>query len=451
MFEHIKTITLWFLILLSIFLTFQIWTFQPNYAILKSTEYIDNTQIGEEQKLQQIIKPKQVVLHQEDNFYVPMDNQAFMEEFYEKYLGVSLDRFTLTPTISTYNHFDSDNKLEFIFPTSIPVEALKEIYHITNDQFFISSVDRIILFLTIGQEKEQVNVKFISNEDRMVVEAQTNISVSQFKEDVFIDNTDAYYQVFPYDIIDYANGFKKTVFLPLESHYLNSVTYLAKPIPTEHFKQVLFSDPNFVKQYIQSNGEESFTDGNRMVNILQGGNILRYINPTFGDLIERSSKPAMFSAFDFLNGHGGFTNSFSYDSIKSYGSTEEITFRLIIDGLPVYGSNLFEVNNNLYEMTLHRGNGNQIEQYIRPLFFIENEPINITKSTKLPSGATLLEALEMIDGFKPYLLTDINYGFMMSKRQSFVIFEPKWFIHYNGQWEVVNIVDDSEGIPNGLE
>lgn len=453
MFEHIKTATLWFMILLSVFLTYQIWTFQPNYAILKSTEYIANTQIGKEKKLQQIIRPKQVILHQEGHYYSPLEKMGFLERFYEDYSGVSIDQFTLVPNLNVYNRSNDDAKIEYIFPTSIPVDALKEIFQMSsNEDLFISNIDRFILFIEVEQEKEQVYVKFISNDTQVVVKARTNISVGKFKEDVMAATTDNFYEVFPFDITLYGNGFKKTVFLPVESHYVNSVTYLAKPIGTDLFKQLLFSDPNFVKQYLQSNGEESFTDGNRMVNILHNGNVLRYINPTFGDMVERSSKHVLFTALDFLNAHGGLTNSFYYDSKKSLGSTEEITFRLVIDGVPVYRSNLFDVN-NLFEITLQRGAGNQIEQYVRPLFFVEDEPVNITKSTKLPSGPSLIEALKNKEDFQSHLLTDLNYGFMMIKRQSFVIFEPRWFIEYKGNWQVVHIVDeeDSEGISNGLE
>ncbi|MCT8139996.1 hypothetical protein H1D32_21255 [Anaerobacillus sp. CMMVII] len=327
MIERIKTGTLWLLILLSIFLTIQIWTFQPNYAILKSTEYIDNTQIGEEKKLQQVIRPKQVVVHHEGGHYFsPLDSFDFIDHFFEEYSGAVLEQFILLPNIQTFSRHESGSKIEFIFPTSIPAEAIKEIFQISGNQVFIDSVDRIVLFLTSEQGKEQIDVKLISNDAQMVVQAQTNISVSKFKEDIQVESNDAYYKVFPYDVKLFGNGFKKTVYLPLESHYVNSVTYLAKPIPTEHFKQVLFSDPNFVKQYLQSNGEESFTDGNRMVNILQGGNVLRYINPTIGDLIERGNKHILYSALDFLNAHGGFTNSFYYDSTKSFGSTEEVIF-----------------------------------------------------------------------------------------------------------------------------
>ncbi|MFN7252001.1 MAG: YycH family regulatory protein [Anaerobacillus sp.] len=454
MIEHIKTTTLWFLILLSIFLTFQIWTFQPNYATLKSTEYIANAHIGDEKKLQEVIRPKHIVINQEDLVFSPINNKAFLEQFYEKYLGFSLERFTLTPNLRTFNRNIKEYKIEFVFPTSIPVEALKDIFQISSsDQFFISNIDRIIFYVVKEQEQEQVHVKLISDEAKLVVDGQTNISLSQFKEDFNTINLENFYEVFPYDITHYGNGFKKTVYLPVEAHFLDSVTYLAKPISTELFKQLLFSDPNFVKQYVQSNGEESFTDGNRMVNILHSGNVLKYINPTFGDMIERTGKHVLFSAFDFLNAHGGLTNSFYFDSKKSLGTTDEVTFRLSIDDIPVYRANLSDVN-NLFEITLQRGVGHQIEQYVRPLFFVEEEPINITKSTKLPSGKLLIEALNARENLDPYLLTDITYGYFMIKRQSFVLFEPRWFIEYDGAWEFVHVVDDegdSEAINSGLE
>ncbi len=454
MIENMKTAMLWFLILLSVFLTYQIWTFQPNYAILKNTEYIDNTQIGLEKKLHEVIKPKQVVLYLEGKYFSPAAEGGISETFYEDYFGASLEKFNIRPNLSPFHRINSDYRLEFVFSTSIPTEVFKEIYQISQaDQLFISKIDRVIYYLEKERDIEYVRVKLISNEERVVVEAQTNIAVSRFKEDVVQSSTDEFYEVFPFDITDYGNGYRKTAFLPVETKYLNSVTYLAKPLPIEHFTQVLFSDPNFVKHYLQSNGEESFTDGNRMVNVLQGGNILRYINPTFGDLIDRSHKHVLVSALDFLNGHGGFTNSFYFDSTKTFGTSEEVTFRLFIDELPVYSTTLFEVN-NLFEITLQRGNGSQIEQYVRPLFFMDEEPINISKSTKLPSGKELLDALEKKEDFDWSMLSDINYGFTMIMRQSFVVFEPRWFIHYNGNWQAVHIVEeveDGEGIPNGLE
>lgn len=455
MIEHIKTTILWVLILLSVFLTYQIWTFQPNYGILKNTEYIDNTQIGVEKHLSEVIHPKQIIINNAGDFFSPIESSSNTKKYYEQYVGVTIEDLTLSSSPVDLRNEKNVKAMEYIFSTKIPFEALKEIYQFTNsEQTLIQNIDQIIFYLYEKDDIEQIKVRFISFDDQIIAEAVTNVSVSKFKEDLMMEVKEDFMEVFPYELVNSDNVFSKIVFLPEENVSVNSVTYLANSIDAEHFKELLFSDPNFVKHYSQSNGEESFTDGNRMMNVLYSGNVLRYINPYFGEAVERSNKTSLLMSLDFLNGHGGFTNTFYYDSLKSIGVSDEVTFRLFIDGLPVYKSNFYS-GNNLFEITLNRGNGNQIEQYVRPLFKLEeNEPINITQSAILPSGHELLKEISSLEDFDPQLLTDINKGFSMIKRQSFVILEPKWFIRYKGNWQEVDFVSesgDSEAIINGLE
>lgn len=454
MIENVKTTALWLLILLSVFLTYQIWTFQPEYAILKSAEYIDNTEIGEEKTVQQVIKPKQIIFHHEGSSYSPKNqleiNETLDEEFFQV---MTLEKFSPLSMLELRNDHDSSTEIEFIYPDSIPVEIIKDIYQINSSELFLmKEVDQVFFSLIKKGEIEQVRIRIVSLKEQLTIEAVTNISVMGFEEVVTTSISEFSYRVFPYTLVEYGKNFKGKVYLPEDSLEVDSATYLSKPIAPEHFKQLLFSDPSFVKHYLQSNGEESFTDGNRMVNVLNSGNVLKYINPGFGDIANRSTKPALISALDFLNDHGGITSSFYFDSVKSVTSNEEITFRLAVGEYPVYESNFYDVN-NLYEITLNRFDGNQIDQYIRPLFYIEVESINSIKITTLPSGHEVIEILKNKSDFNPYMLTDINKGFKMTKRQSFITFEPSWFIKYNGKWESVSVpqVDDSEVILGGLE
>lgn len=454
MIENIKTTALWLLILLSVFLTYQIWTFQPEYAMLKSAEYIDNLQIGEEKSLQQVIKPKQIIFHQEGSSFSPINQLEFNDTWYEElFQGITFEIFSPLTILELRNDHESNTELEFIFPESIPVEVIKDIYQInSSEQLLMKGVDRVVFSLIENGEEEQVRVRISSLKEQLMIESVTNLSVSRFEEAVTTSISELSYQVFPYLLIDYGNHFRKRVYLPEDNLEVDSAIYLSKPIAPEHFKQSLFSDPSFVKYYLQSNGEESFTDGNRMVNVLNSGNVLRYINPGFGDIADQSSKSTLISALDFLNGHGGITNSFYFDSVKSVTTSEEVTFRLAVGGYPVYESNFYD-GNNLFEITINRVDGNRIEQYIRPLFYIETEPINSIKTTKLLSGHELIEVLKNKDDFNPFILTDINIGFKMYKRQSLISFEPSWFIKYNGKWESVSVAetDDSEVILGGLE
>lgn len=452
MIERIKTFSLWFLILLSVFLTYQIWTFQPDYALLENTEYIEHTQIGEEKKLDQIIKPKQIILHVDQRHYSPVNYIEFYDQLVEEFKGVALENFFPTSNFNS-GILEGTNGIELLFPESIPLDGLKEIFQISSkEQYYIDEVDRIILYL--NEEETQVIGKLISYDENITVTIKTSLLPSKLSDQLVIIDEDNY-EVFSHDLAGYINGFKKTVYLPKDSLELDGVTFFSKAISTEYFKQSLFSDPNYVKHYRQSNGEEAFTDGNRMVNVINNGNVLSYINPTFGDTLDRNNKHFLYSSVDFLNGHGGLTNSFFYDRLKKVGTNEEITFRLYIGGIPVYGSNIYR-DSSLYKITLNRVGANHIEQYTRPLFLIEEDPVNITKSIKISSGAKVIEAINEMEDFNPFLLTDIDKGYIMIKRQSFIMFEPRWFIQYNGRWEVLNITGetdavDSEANASGLE
>jgi regulatory protein YycH of two-component signal transduction system YycFG len=454
MIENIKTFVLWLLILLSVFLTYQIWTFQPEYAILKSAEYIDNLQIGEEKSLQEVIKPKHIVFHHQESSFSPSNQLEINDTLYEElFQGLTFENFSPLSNLELRDNRQSNTELEFIFPDSIPAEVIIELFQInSSEQFLLQGIDQVVFSTIEIGEEEQVRVRFVSLKEKLTSEAVTNLSVSRFEEAVTDSISELSYPVFSYVLINYGNGYMKKVYLPDDTLEMDSAIYLSKPIAPEHFKQSLFSDPSFVKNYLQSNGEESFTDGNRMVNVLNSGNVLRYINPGYGDTADRSSKSSLNSSLDFLNGHGGLTNPFYFDSVKSVATSEEITFRLAVGGHPVYESNFYDVN-NLFEITLTRVGGNQFEQYIRPLFYIEADPINSVITTKLPSGHELIDLLKNQVGFDRYLLTDINNGFKMNKRQSIITFEPSWFIQYNGKWESISVAetDDSEVIFGGLE
>lgn len=454
MIETIKTAILWFLILLSIFLTWNIWTFQPDYDIL-SVDYIENTMIGEEKTLLEVAKPKQVVIHKGEKFFLVKDSTNILGKIYEQFQITSFEGYTLLNEISSNSPSIEEEGFEIILPVAIPVDLVKEMFSLKeSENFLIDDIDRIFLFIDGSTEKKYISARFISSSEGVSIIGKTNMSVSQFEE-VFLNIEENDLEVFPYNVAITASSNNQTLYLPEDGIDINSVTYMSEKIEPEHFKQVLFSDPDNVKHYTHPNGEESFTDGSRMVNIINQGDLLRYINPAFIDNSERSSKHIINSSIEFLNGHGGLTDHFYLDQIKTIGTKEEIIYRLNISGYPVLATKGIQTD-SLAEIKIIRSDGSQIEQYIRPLFYLDDQQLNIKKTTQLPSGHALVNTLEKIKDFEPYSLKDIEIGFLMVKRQPFIIFEPSWFIYYKNQWLAVDVVEDNpnqegEVAQNGLE
>ncbi len=453
MIESIKTTILWLLICLSIFLTWNIWTFQPEYDIL-NVDYIDNTMIGEEKSLVQVIRPKQLVVHQDEVSYMVKESTDIFHQLYANLQDVVIDQYT----ISNLNPAApiEVNGVEVIFPLPMPSEIIRELLPLREaDDVLFTDVDRLILFINEDKEPNRVYIKLYSSVERLSVTGRTNLDLEEFKADFLNMEKQDLVSVFLYRVAMSASSNKSIVYLPVEEVEINSLTYMTEVIAPEQLKQVLFNDPNNVKHYMHPNGDESFTDGSRMVNIVQNGDILRYINPGSIEIAERSNRHMINSSIDFLNSHGGLTTGYYIDHLSSTSGNDEIVYRLTVNQLPVLAARPSQLE-RLYEMRIFRSEGNQIEQYVRSLFRLNEDPLNIKKTVTLPSGYALSAAIEQIEDFNSYALRDIAIGYVMEKRQSFIIFEPSWFILYNNQWvplevEPEGLTEESDVEQDGLE
>ncbi len=64
MYETIKTIVLTLLVLISITLTFALWTYHPKYDVLQNDEYIQHVSVSNTQvDTAMVVQPKQILIH----------------------------------------------------------------------------------------------------------------------------------------------------------------------------------------------------------------------------------------------------------------------------------------------------------------------------------------------------------------------------------------------------
>jgi regulatory protein YycH of two-component signal transduction system YycFG len=62
-YENSKSVILTFLILVSIVLTWNLWTYQPNFEMLEKNNYVAEVTLKEKQELQEIIRPDLALFH----------------------------------------------------------------------------------------------------------------------------------------------------------------------------------------------------------------------------------------------------------------------------------------------------------------------------------------------------------------------------------------------------
>ncbi|WP_227936920.1 YycH family regulatory protein [Alkalihalobacillus deserti] len=445
-YEHIKTTILIVLIGVSIVLTWQLYTFQPEMAFLDdTTRYVPSDSLNaerEERKLKDVIRPEQIIVHHHNKFArIPNKDERFAK-VYENLLRSSLIEIDLLATGPFPKKLETDG-IELIFPTAIPIDLFLDLFELSEEEFMmtLTQVNRLYLY---GSPGGNVHMQLLSVEEERVVELGTNLSTTELA--TFSEPFNEYIEMRTVLEPTSSNSTKLTaaVYVPTEPVKVARLSFQTSSLSTEFYKQTLFTDPGSVKYYQQSDGEDSYTDGNRIITMQNNGLFMEYINPAFIDSKERNSKHIIQSSYEFVNGHGGWSDEYLLANWQSIDTRDDASFILHVNGYPVMN---FEGQGSM-SLDISRS-GNQVVNYTRPLFELDNTPIDVSEQVHLPSGEKVLEQLKQQEFFDPKQLTKVVVGYeLVARTTSFVTVEPHWFAYYRNHWQKVTF---EKGGSNGLE
>lgn len=439
--EKVKSFILSVLVLLSLALTWGLWTFQPQYDFGQKANNLKPVAIGEKRQFNEVIKPTQFIFHQ-DGLHYGVTDSVLTDEIYQMIMDLNTLEYEHI-TFSSPEQLEAlmlkESSLEMIFPINLPINISNFIMGPIRQEWDIHYFDRIILSLSKDPAlyyisytaDEAIKLKIGENE-------AGNISEVLLKSN---------YKNSTYFTVSGSEG--HILYLPEQRVAIKQLTFSTQNIPSSDFKNALFSDPNSLKQYRLNNGEESFTDGTRALEISQNQDMMRFVNPANQEVYELEPEEMILKSIEFINEHSGWTDSFSLMDWNR--SNHTVNFQLMVNGYPVFNES---GATKIYESW----RDNEIYEYVRSLtnlrFSIDSEQKRII----LPSGRELLSYLTQV---KPdFTLSSleaalIGYDFSKEKVNTAVAtVKPKWYIKYDGKWEEVYIPGTSisqGGAKVGLE
>ncbi|MGO4889048.1 YycH family regulatory protein [Anaerobacillus sp. MEB173] len=441
MLEHIKTVILTALVLMSVVLTWQLWTFQPDYGLLKRDDkgYVENNPIGETLSISKVIQPESMIVFDHGQSHLLYPKEPLFHQFYEKMKELTFSdvRYLTNNEILSLSTYQKSG-IEVVFPSIVPIDVFKEAFKLEGLQFSMKGINQMEMFIEQNSSGQVVAVRFYSYDEQKVIQTTANLTVDEFLTH-FLDGVDTLPAAFAYPIVDGDHLFNRKIYLPKGELQVDGLTYTSTLLSPDRFKQALFSDPSYAKHYRQSERQESYTDGNRMLNVLYSGNILFYINPGYSEQHDKNGKNVVISSVDFINGHGGWTDQYIFYDWNVDETKEEALFRLVVSGVPVFSAS----HQKVAELYISRI-GNQTYEYIRPLFDLDESPIDANLQYALPSGEAVINKIESSEGFDPSLLQKVTIGYSMTKNNSIITFQPEWFVLYNGKWDVVDFHDETD-------
>lgn len=441
-YERLKTWLLVILVAVSVILTWELWTYQPDIAI-QNTETVELNPIGEEKSIRDVVRPNKVVKHQEDQTTIVLENEPAFNQIYDRMLDAEIYDMKFFPSSNV------STGIEIVFPDTVPMSMFMNLFsqnRETEEEIMpLIGVDRLLLY---ENENEGTRLQVYSRTENKRIE----IGLSNLDQDIqrFLeeDNSVAALTVNEPDedtfILDQQN-----IYVPAEEIQVNSASYSTERVSKNDITPLLFSDPVSVRSYRQSNGELTYTDGTRILNLRDDEDFMTYRNSSSAEVTNGSSSTVPSipqSSFDYINSQAGWTNNYILSWWRATEDRENAIYRLYMNNLPIY--NYKDSSDN---MTLSvEKKGSQITNYTRPLLVLDNSPINPVAET-LPSGASIINRLKSAERLNMNEIRDVRIGYEMIEeddRLGLVALKPYWFILAENGWQKV---PDTEEGNNELE
>lgn len=442
MYEAIKTVVLTSLVLISIMMTFALWTYHPKYDVLQNDEYIQHVSVSNTQvDTEMVVQPKQVLIHKGGAHYA-LTKEEKKNEVLKEVKKWALDDFenisSSVPQGKFLSFLDGKERLEIIYPDELPIDIYRLIFTVEDRGLDGLAFDRILVPFSEG---DKFPVYFIATDKHKIYKA-TASDASQDAISRLAKEANHFPRYFAYPVSE-----TKQLYLPEKEVELSSLQYYTDELDADKFKEALFSDPSVVKKDLIPFGEE-YTDGSRLMDVDFFQRMLLYVNPAARvSNMGQTDQETHFiqKSIDFVNEHGGWTDLYHF----AHWSEEDrkVIFRLVVNGYPVF---------NEYGMSeiVETWGASDLMKYQRPLFRLEIPDRTRTPKT-LPSGREIVKQLEQAKGVRKSLVKDIAIGYELVKdpeRKKVIRLEPAWFYLYEQTWKKVS--DDGDGGgggTNGLE
>ncbi|MGM0866792.1 MAG: YycH family regulatory protein [Bacillota bacterium] len=449
-YEKIKSIILTLLVCISIFLTFNLWTYQPGYDTINKDEAYDvsvGDKIPENELNSVLIKPFKLFYHSGSKT-VGTSDEFEINKVIEQLRTWTL--FDMKDLSREYNMSEiksvihGEKKVEIVFPDNVPLSIYSQVLKLEEKNTLNGSFNRIIIDLN-NNGSDTGSVYFVLYEagEKKFYESRVDHASLEAFEKSFVQKA-----VYNFDeYIEQPLNNKKTIFLPKDAEDYISYRYYSDLDSPEEYVQALFSDPNSVDKGFTEQGEK-FTNVYSLLKTNKEHNTLSYVNPSEEKNGGTSATELIQKSMEFVNDHGGWTDQYQFFSISPLEN--KIVYRLFMHNYPVFNENgMAEVSQVLGEES--------INEYNRPYFKLDydlslNEGVD---EVRLPSGSTVLYALAKDDTINLDYVEDVIVGYKMTRdsnesNRKFLVFEPSWFYKYDGNWLRLPL-EDEEGLGIGLE
>ncbi|MDN7245497.1 YycH family regulatory protein [Planococcus shenhongbingii] len=425
--EHIKSIALFLLIVLSLVLTFVIWTFTPSFERIETTPAIE-VALGETKTVDQVVQPSKALYHFSDvvtgtTKQEQVDLLLDAMKQWQIHGIVEIDKEASAEILKSYMH--APNRAVLYYPGQVPFPVFDSMMEIVDDSIPEASFDRLVIEWGKA-ENTDLTLYFINTKSGRVHQASVSATEleqfqSQIVEPAF--NYDTY-------VTDEKIG-TLPIYVPENPLEAATYRYLQEDIDSQKFVDGLFEDPGSVESTGDLMNEEYSDESDALMSVDRSKKSISYVQPKAETQDPAIPSELIFKTVDFINGHSGWTNDYRYFGMEPLN--QKIDYRLYLDSLPVFSSTF---STNLELVWGIDEETEQVFRYRRPYYVLESW--GETGTMTLPSGAAVLHAITHLKEQDLTKITDIVHGYELTRDEKdperLLNLQPAWYFKADETW-----------------
>ncbi|MGE6415775.1 YycH family regulatory protein [Planococcus kocurii] len=425
--ELIKSVALFLLILLSLALTFTIWTFTPTHKTIEPSTTVE-TPIAETKNIEEIVRPVKLLFHDEELVTGTVD-QTNIEVLVDSLQQWEIKNIRLVQeeappaTLTSYMH--SSKRTVLYYPGLVPLPVFDSINNIVDATIPESSFDRLIIeWETLANG--QPTLYFINTLSGRIYKADIRPEdLDQFQTE--IGDQAANYETY---VTDETIG-TLPIYVQKGQVEKESVDYVLEETPNAKFAEALLDSPSLGLSADLMTQEYTDDSGALMRENLTTKSI-SYIQPKAETSDPAIPSDLLFDSLSYVNAHGGWTDKYLFAGMNSVN--QQIKYQLYVGDLPVFSTST--TTDLDIKWGIDEGE-EQVYSYVRPTYQLETEAEK--EPRVLMSGEEVLKALSQGDKKELATITDITLAYTLTRREgdsvvTVAVFEPAWYFKANGSW-----------------
>lgn len=429
--EVIKSIILIILVLISICMTYLVWTFTPELTDLETDVNTKTPSIGPKisKQMDSVVMPFRMI-NRNGTDVKGTSNVQDIKKITDRLLGKEIKKIDILSSESVVELEDLSERYTILdFPDSVPSEMyFNQVLGLSMVQYPKINFDRILIDT---KSTNDVIVYMLSDDKKQAIKLQTSIKSHEFDK----INKEVSQNFTPYTgIITNENTTNEInqIYAPKDADNINIYRYVSNQISVADLNEVILGD-SVIARNNENDKISTYNNNTGIANVNEEKQTYRYTNLSDDENRNKDISKSISNTFKFINEHAGFTDEFRL--FKTDKKTGKIDYRMFLNNYPVFNDD----NLSLIEAVWGR---DTINEYNRGLITTGVAVPSKKEAYELPTSEEVRYNLASNQDINFNDVTNIAVGYDLSlpneekdSLQDTIEFKPNWYIKYNGEWK----------------